>query len=242
MTRIEPNETIGLGGPMPATGHERLRSFGRASLAYAVVVAAAAGFAAILVLASEGSPFDVLHALLKGSIGSGESLSQTTNATVPIVIVAIGATVAGRAGFLNVGQEGQATMGAMAAAVIALRVAGPGPVVVGMALAASGVAGAVWAAPAALLRLKRNVSEVITTLLLTFVSISAVSFAVNRNWLLQGNLPAPQSNVLSARYRFPKVSEMITTSQFPRGWTAFRMPQCSSSERLKTNSKEISKT
>ena len=154
-------------------------------------------------MVSGGSPSDVLHALVKGSLTSTASLSQTLNQTLPIVIVATGAIVGGRAGFLNVGQEGQATMGAMAAAAVALHLPGPAPLALVIALVAGAAAGGVWIAPVVILRIRRNVSEIISSLLLTFVAVSAVSFAVNRPWLLQGSLPAPQSDTLARARRFP---------------------------------------
>ena len=84
--------------------------------------------------------------------------------------MAIGTIITVRAGQLNIGQEGQVMMGALAGALVAIRLPGPGPLVLVLTLVAAALGGAIWAGIAALLRFWRGVDIVISSLLLVFVA------------------------------------------------------------------------
>lgn len=172
---------------------------------YIVVIGLAFGLGAAFVAITGSSPSAVVRALVDGSVGSPQSLSQTLSYALPIMVVAAGAAIAGRAGFLNVGQEGQVTIGALGATIVALNVRGPTLILILLSLLGAASAGAVWAAPMAYMRIRRNVSEVISSLLLTFVAVSVVSFAVNRSYLLQGVRAQPQSDRIPVGARFGTV-------------------------------------
>ena len=127
----------------------------------------------------------VFSAMIRGSVGSASSLVTTVNHMIPLLIVAVGACIAGRAGLINIGLEGQLAFGAMLGAAVGLALPAPGYVAIPVILAASLIGGAIWAAVAAAFKYGRGISEVITTLLLNFVAFEIISFAVNRSWLLQ---------------------------------------------------------
>ncbi len=69
------------------------------------------------------------RALLDGSIRSPGAWGLTLTTMAPLLLVAIGAIVATRAGLINIGQEGQLLIGACFAAYLAVRLPGPGPLV-----------------------------------------------------------------------------------------------------------------
>ena len=127
----------------------------------------------------------VFSAMIRGSVGSASSLVTTINHMAPLLIVAVGACIAGRASLINIGLEGQMAFGAMLGAAVGLALPAPGFVAISVILAASVIGGAIWAAVAAAFKYGRGISEVITTLLLNFVAFEIISFAVNRSWLLQ---------------------------------------------------------
>ncbi|MCE2524420.1 MAG: ABC transporter permease [Acidimicrobiia bacterium] len=131
------------------------------------------------------SPGTVFSAMIRGSVGSASALVTTINHMIPLLIVAVGACIAGRASLINIGLEGQLAFGAMFGAAVGLALPAPGFVAIPVILAASVIGGAVWAAVAAAFKYGRGISEVITTLLLNFVAFEVISFAVNRSWLLQ---------------------------------------------------------
>jgi general nucleoside transport system permease protein len=181
---------------------------------YAVAIAGALALSAVLiVVATDSSPGSVFRAMYDGSLGDWAALGLTIDEATPILIVALGAVIASRAGIINIGPEGQLIIGALFGTWVALKVPGPGPLIIVAALAAAAVGGALWAGVAALCRYTRGVDIVITTLLLNFVAAEAVSFAVNRDYLLRESTENPQS--LPQSDRVPGDTHLPRLGEFP---------------------------
>jgi ABC-type uncharacterized transport system permease subunit len=151
---------------------------------YVVSVLGALALAALLVSATGGSASAVWSALIDGSIRSPGAWGLTLTTMAPLLLVAVGAIAATRAGLINIGQEGQLILGACFAAYFAVRLPGPGPVVLVAILLLAAVGGGLWAAIAAVLKVWRNVPEVLTTLLLTFVAFPLLTYGLRNEWLL----------------------------------------------------------
>lgn len=121
---------------------------------------------------------DAIRALVVGSVGSTANVSATLLRATPLLLTGAAVMLAFRSGVFNIGAEGQFLVGALAATVAGIS---PGPE--GgrwlVALVAGAAAGASWAAIAAGFRIGREVNEVITTILLNFVALYLVSYAVD---------------------------------------------------------------
>jgi simple sugar transport system permease protein len=152
-------------------------------LLYAVCVGTALALAAVLVAATGGSWQDVYSAMLKGAFLNDGRIGLTIGVATPILMISLGTIVSGRAGLVNIGQEGQLVMGSCFAAFAAGRL-GSGPVTLVAALLIGIVGGAIWAGIAGVLRYWRNVPEVLTTLLLGTVAANLMGFALRKEWLL----------------------------------------------------------
>jgi general nucleoside transport system permease protein len=144
-----------------------------------------------------------LDAFWRGSLGTSSAFfSGTLVRAIPLTIVGIGLSVAFRAGVFNIGGEGQLLLGAAAAAVVALHTAVLGPAAIIVTLAAAGIAGAAWAAIAAVLRARFGVLEVISTIMLNFVAANLVSYLV-RGPLQEPSRIYPQTDVVPFGSRLP---------------------------------------
>jgi simple sugar transport system permease protein len=152
---------------------------------FVISIAVALGITAALVAAIGSSPTGTLNAILQGTVDNWGALGQTINVAVPTLVIALGTLVAVRAGMFNIGQAGQLNMGALLGAAIAIKVGGPGPLILILALVGAAVGGAVWAGIAALLWLWRRVAVVISTLLLSFIATQVVTYFVSNPNLLQ---------------------------------------------------------
>ena len=171
-------------------------------------VGLALALAAALVAVSGGSPAEVVHALFTGSVADAAAWSQTIVNATPLLLVALGACIANRAGVFNIGQEGQLLIGAMVGCYVALHLQGPGWLVIPVAVAAAALGGGVWAGASAVMYYTRGTNVVVSTLLMTFIAAQVVQFAVNSPSLLQesrrGAGPArPQSDALPEYLRLP---------------------------------------
>jgi simple sugar transport system permease protein len=137
-----------------------------------VSVVLAIVFGAVILLSIGVNPLAAYGAIVHGAFGSRVSLADTLLKTAPLILAGLGVLVAFRAGLFNVGAEGQIYVGAIAATVVALApLPLPGGIVILLSMLAALGAGAAWSGAAGLLRVKRGVNEVVTTLLLNFVAI-----------------------------------------------------------------------
>jgi simple sugar transport system permease protein len=179
---------------------------------YAASILVALALSAAIVSLTDATPSQVWTALYEGSLKTGGALGQTVDETVPILIVALGAVIASRAGIINIGPEGQLVIGAMFGAMVALFMPGPGPLVLVLTIVVAALGGAAWAGIAGVLRFTRGVDIVISTLLLNFVAEEVISFAVNRSYLLReksvgGSVTVPQSELIPGDVRLPRLGE-----------------------------------
>ncbi|HEX2798706.1 MAG TPA: ABC transporter permease [Thermoanaerobaculia bacterium] len=165
---------------------------------FAVATAALSASAAALVglaLLAGTSPLDAVRALAEGAAGSNAALGETLTRATALVLTAVGASLAFRAGVLNIGLEGQFLAGAVAAAAVGPLLAGSPLAARAGLLAAAALAGALWVLPAAYLEARRGVPEVLSTILLNLVAAAAVSGLV-RGALQDPGGDYPQSRAL----------------------------------------------
>jgi general nucleoside transport system permease protein len=151
---------------------------------YVICISVALALAAILVAVTGGSWTAVYTAMLDGSIRNPGRIGLTIGVATPILLVSLGTIVNGRAGLVNIGQEGQLVMGACFAAFAAARLSGPGPLALVISMLVGVIGGAIWAGIAGVLRYWRNVPEVLTTLLLTTVAANLMGWGLRKEWLL----------------------------------------------------------
>ncbi|MCC6764252.1 MAG: ABC transporter permease [Deltaproteobacteria bacterium] len=167
--------------------------------------AAAAGAALLvsgLVLAAAGAdPLAALGALVEGAFGDRFALVDTLVKSCPLALMGLAVAIAFRSGVWNIGADGQLLVGALAATAAA-QAAGDRTLALPAALACGIVAGALWAGLAAALKLRRQVNEVISTIMLNFVAARLVGFAVHGP-LMEAAGRYPQSDPLPAAAELP---------------------------------------
>jgi ABC-type uncharacterized transport system permease subunit len=99
--------------------------------------------------------------------------------TTPLILAGLSVAIGFQAGLFNIGAEGQITVGAMFAAFAGFSMGGwPGPVVVVAVVVAGFVGGALWGGIPGLLKAKTGAHEVITTIMLNFVSYRLLDYAL----------------------------------------------------------------
>ncbi len=130
-------------------------------------------FGGILLAVSGANPFVTYASMFVGAFGSGYGLSEVLVKSIPLILTGLGVALAFRMRFWNIGAEGQLTMGAVAAAGVALFWSQhlPAWTILPLAILAGCVAGALWAGIPAVLKAKLNVDETLTTLMLNYVAI-----------------------------------------------------------------------
>jgi simple sugar transport system permease protein len=185
----------------------------RGAAVYAVLLvvslAVATAAAGALLQATGYSATEAIAAMWEGSLGSPASIVATLNYAGPIMVVAVGATVAARAGLINLGLEGQFLVGGLAATAVATRLPISNGLMIPTVLLAGLAGGALWASISAYLKYRRGVSEVLSTLLMNFVAAQLISWMVSREYLLQ----AAAVEGAAASNRLPQSDEITPQAQ-----------------------------
>jgi simple sugar transport system permease protein len=135
-------------------------------------------------LASGADPGQAYSALLNGAFGSLRALGDVLNRADTFLLLGLGIAVCIRAGFFNVGAEGQLWLGALGGTLVAVYWDGPPTLVIIGALVAGFAFGALWSGLVALLKIAFKVDELIGSLMLNYVAILLVG------WLTFGPIAA----------------------------------------------------
>lgn len=113
----------------------------------------------------------MLWAVADGAFLRSGAIEQSLRWALPLFITAVGVGISFRAGFFNIGAQGQFYVGAICAAFAAEAFkGGPAFLVIPALIIAGTLGGALWALWPGLLRLRSGTDEVITTLMGNFMA------------------------------------------------------------------------
>ena len=126
----------------------------------------------------------------------------------PLVIIALGLAIGFRANVWNIGAEGQYVMGAIAGTGVALLTHDMTGWWILPAMALAGViGGAAWAAIPAFLKVRLQVSEILTSLMLSYVAVQFLYYLVRGPWKDPDGFNFPQTKMFSADQVLPAMAE-----------------------------------
>ena len=175
----------------------------RAALLLAPFAAIAFTLAVTMALVAwAGAPIGETYALLfAGGFGSRFAWTETLTRATPLVFTGLSVAIAFRARLWNIGAEGQLYAGALAAVAVGGLHGGtgfdlPAGVLFPAMLGASVLAGAILLLVPTFLRTRFGVDEVVTTLLLNFIVLLAVSMLLDGPMKDPAALGWPQSVAL----------------------------------------------
>ena len=135
------------------------------------------------VLLARGDPLAAYYRFLVEPLTSGFSLLEVLVSATPLLFTGVAVAIAFRAGYFNIGAEGQLLAGAVAGAGLGMILHGVPTVVALPVMVAGGAgAGAAWALVPAVLRVRFRIDEVVTTLLLNPVALLFVTGLLNGPW------------------------------------------------------------
>jgi simple sugar transport system permease protein len=154
-----------------------------------------------------GSPSQLGHALASGQLDQIRSalgpISETIVTATPLILVGLSVSLGFRAGLFNIGAEGQMNVGALVASAVGFSFGGlPGPIHLILVLIAGFVGGAAWGFVPGLLKARTGAHEVITTIMLNFIAVSLVLYALSTNLFAQQAEPVSKPLVVSYPHLF----------------------------------------
>ena len=155
--------------------------FGRAASSYSALFRGAFG-----------DPANFSKALASGDVQlwarALRPIVESVVASVPLIFVGLGVSIAFRTGIFNIGGAGQFTMGAVGGAIAALVFGAgvvPAPIAILLVMVFGLLGGALWAFLPGLLKARVGASEVITTIMLNFIASQLVFFLVSNVEFIQ---------------------------------------------------------
>jgi ABC-type uncharacterized transport system permease subunit len=151
----------------------------------------AGAVSSVIILALGENPLHIGSVMLSGSLGSLRSLANTLEEATPLLFTGLCFAVAMRCGLFNIGGEGQLVVGAFAAAWVGVKVTGLDPLThVALCMAVAGLAGALWAGIAGILRVRFGAHEVITTIMLNYIAFIVTNYLVGNPYFKKvGQIP-----------------------------------------------------
>ena len=173
------------------------------------LVSVICGFAvgAIAIVAAGADPLMAYSALFAGAFTNHNALAETLVSTTPYVLLGLAVAIGFRAGLFNIGAEGQFYIGSLSGVFVAYSIRGlPGIVEVPLAMIAGMLGGALWASIAGALKARFGAHEVITTIMLTYVSFLVASYLVDTPGLmLARNVSTPRTPDIDAGAVLPNL-------------------------------------
>ncbi|MFQ5948292.1 MAG: ABC transporter permease [Acidimicrobiia bacterium] len=167
-------------------------------------VAFALAVSSIFLVVSGNSPIDAYTEM--ASFGSRvDSLVSATNRAIPLYFSAMAVAIGFKMGLFNIGVEGQYRIAVIIAAAVGGAVALPGVLHIALIMLVAMAVGSVWAGIAGVLKVKRGVHEVISTIMLNFIATGLGAYLL-ATYLRQENPPGDL---------IIKTAEIPKSGQFP---------------------------
>lgn len=157
----------------------------------------------ILLFAAGYNPFQAYTTLFRGAFGNMNRFAETLVKATPILVIALGTSVAFKCKLWNIGGNGQYTVGAIAAVAVAVYVPLPFFLLIPLSLLASIAAGLLLGGGVGILRAKLNANEVITTLMFNYIIIYLLSWLVNGPMMDPDGFGFPQTVLVSKQMQLP---------------------------------------
>ena len=165
-----------------------------ASPAIAVVLTVATSMAMFGLLGVD--PVKAIGAFFIDPVSTLDGLAELCVKATPLILIGVGLSLGFQANVWNIGAEGQLTIGALAGGGLALAFYDQASVLLLPAMLAAGVLGGVaWAAVPAFLRVRWNTNEILTSLMMTYVALLALSYLVHGPWKDPEGFNFPESRL-----------------------------------------------
>ena len=153
-------------------------------------------------------PLASLYTFFIAPISDLYGLSELAVKVTPLLLCAIGLTLCFKAKIWNIGAEGQFVFGALIGGAVSLQLADSEGFWVLPAIILSGaLAGMAWAAIAALLLTRFNANEILTTIMLNYIAVNLLLWAVHGPLKDPDGLNFPESALFASQTMLPVLFE-----------------------------------
>jgi simple sugar transport system permease protein len=125
-------------------------------------------------------PLEAYAAMLSGAFGSLNAVVNTLVNATPLVLAGLAVGIGFKGGLFNIGAQGQFLIGALTGIAVALALNDASPVVaIPAAVVAGMIGGAAWGFIPGALKAYTGAHEVVVTIMLNFVALYVISWAIS---------------------------------------------------------------
>lgn len=133
---------------------------------------------ALVLLITGYDPVSAYSTLFRGIFSKPRFLIQSLIDATPLILTGLSVTFAFKTGLFNIGAEGQYIMGSLVATVIALSLPLPAIILPIVCILGGAFAGCIWGGIVGLLKAKKGIHEVITSIMLNWIAFYFSNFLV----------------------------------------------------------------
>ncbi|HPS64460.1 MAG TPA: ABC transporter permease [Ignavibacteria bacterium] len=131
----------------------------------------------LIIIFAGKSPFDIFYVMFSEVFGSGYGLGQTLFKATPLIIASTGVAICFHASLFNIGAEGQLNIGSFVIALVIIKLSNLPPVIViPVSILAGFIASGILGYLTALIKIKKGVNEVITTIMMNFIIMAFINY------------------------------------------------------------------
>lgn len=159
---------------------------------------------AVVIAVSGNDPLEAYRQMFLGAFGSKSRISETVIKAVPLMLLALGVSVAFRSQIWNIGADGQFTAGAVLSICVVQYCHSESILVLILSFLAAIVGGALWAGIAGFLKARFNANEVITTLMLNYIANYLLAYLIRGPLIDPNGGNNPQSASIPEAFRLPR--------------------------------------
>lgn len=178
---------------------------------FSVVLALAAGGIFILIIGH--NPFAAYATMVKGVFRSTLAFQGTIKIMIPLLISALGITLAFKMQFWNIGAEGQIIFGAICSSYFALFHSNlPHALLMALMFAAGIIGGGLWGLIPAYFKARFNTNETLFTLMLNYIALHMITLLRDGPWA------DPESGGFPKIARFTQNAQLDEVLGIQSGW------------------------
>lgn len=167
----------------------------------------------IFILAMGHNPLSVYGTMITGSLGSQMVLRETVKQAVPLLISALGITLAFRMHFWNIGAEGQICFGATCATYFALNYSYlPQWLLLAIMFLAGAIGGGLFGLVPAYFKARFDTNETLFTLMLNYVALYFIQYLRDGPW------KSPEAMGFNFIATFEKSAQLPKVAGVHIGW------------------------
>lgn len=183
-----------------------IKSISSGFLGAAASVVLALLIGSVVLLVSGINPITAYSALFYGAFGNMSYFGDTLSRATPIIFTGLAVGFGFKGGLFNIGAEGQLVVGAIAAAIAGYALHLPPVLHVVVCVLAGLCASCLWALVPAVLKAKKGVHEVISTIMMNYIAYNLGGYVVEA--LRQNEIPQTPTILESAQ--MAKVSSFFS--------------------------------